>query len=74
MEEKIVRLKELEWGSPAMTLRDKNGDYNIYVDPRQSHYVQQSAYQHEIAHIDKQHFFQNDKSLQTLEDEADENI
>ena len=56
MDEKIIRLKQLESGVLAMTLRDKNGDYNVYIDPRHSHYVQKSAYDHEMAHIDKDHF------------------
>ena len=70
MEEKFMRYKNLEWSVPALTIRDKDGNYNIYVDPRQSYSTQKEACRHELNHIDKGHFDSN-KPLSELEDEAD---
>ncbi|MCL2474914.1 MAG: hypothetical protein FWF37_02110 [Chloroflexi bacterium] len=71
MEELIVRFKELEYGAAALTIRDKNGDYNVYLDPRVSASTRKAAYDHEIRHIQQGHF-DSLKSIRQKELEADE--
>lgn len=56
MDEVILRYRELPDRIDAMTVRDENADYNIYIDPRLSYDCQQDAISHEMQHIKRDDF------------------
>lgn len=51
MNEKIIRITVLPTQIRAMTTKDNNGDYNIYINSSMAFESQQKAYDHEIEHI-----------------------
>ena len=68
MDEKIIRVIDLPYGVKAMTVKDEEGDYNIYINARYSHDTQLIAYGHENDHIEKGHFY-SDRPVKELEEE-----
>ena len=69
MDNIIVRLISLPPGANAVTMLDSDGDYNVYIDDRLSAYSQRLAYDHELRHISRRHFYCG-KSVRRCESEA----
>lgn len=51
-----------------MTVKDEEGDYNVYLNGRYSPDAQAIAFRHEIDHIEKGHFY-DERSVKEKEDE-----
>lgn len=51
MEDIITRLASLPPGISGLTVRDRNGDYNIYINARLNRETQLQTYEHELHHI-----------------------
>lgn len=71
MESEILRLAPLPARINAVTVVDANGDFNIYVNSNLSFEEQRRAYDHELEHIRREHFF-TDKPVEECEREAGE--
>ena len=69
MDNIITRLIDLPDTVPGVTVLDENGDYNIYINARLSNDNRRIAFDHEIKHIKKSHFY-TDKSVEQCEREA----
>lgn len=53
----IIRLVDLPDTIHAVTRKDSEGDYNIYINARLSADLRVRAYWHEIEHIRRGHFY-----------------
>ena len=69
MESKILRLAPLPPRVNAVTVVDGNGDFNIYVNENLSIEARRAAYDHELEHIRREHFF-TDIPVEECEREA----
>lgn len=47
----IVRIIDLPYTVKGMTVKDANGDYNVYLNGRLSSEIRANAFRHEIIHI-----------------------
>jgi len=56
-ENAVVRFVRLPVTVRAVTIPSPNGFYNIYINSALSLSAQQSAYLHELKHIQKNHFY-----------------
>ncbi|MBQ0165352.1 MAG: hypothetical protein KBS75_09190 [Bacteroidales bacterium] len=70
MDAVIIRI--LENGLPlsvkGTTVKDENGDYNIYINGRISEEARVKALRHELQHIQKGHFY-DERPVKELEKE-----
>ena len=57
MNEIIIRYQDKPSGCKAVTATDENGDYNIYINSKLGIMEQEKAKQHELSHINKNHFY-----------------
>ena len=71
MDAVIIRIINLPYGVKGMTVKDAEGDYNIYLNGRYSSDVQADAFRHEVEHIRLGHFYQ-DRPVSEMEKEAEE--
>jgi len=53
----IVRIIDLPTPIKGVTVKDENGDYNIYLNGRLSGEAQAIAFRHEVEHIKQGHFY-----------------
>jgi len=53
----IIRLTDLPFQVKGLTVLDENGDYNIYLNPMYSHETQKEVLEHELGHIEENHFY-----------------
>lgn len=67
---RIVRLIDMPYGTKAVTALDGNGDYNVYINSRYDYETQKIAFEHEMIHINKNHFYSGGDVTQN-EREAD---
>lgn len=67
MEDVIVRLLDLS--VPGVTVLDSDGNYNVYINARLSIEGQKKTLAHELRHIKKDHFH-NEDSVSKCEKEA----
>jgi len=67
----IVRLVDFPESIPAVTRKDSEGDYNIYINAKLSADGRAAAFRHEIDHIRRGHFYQ-DGPVKEKEKEADD--
>lgn len=56
MDEIIKRVLDLPDGVYGLTVRDLEGDYNIYISSRMSYDRQLETYEHELEHIKRDDF------------------
>jgi hypothetical protein len=57
MDDVILRFVDMPTATKAMTVLDDDGNYNIYINDRLPYDARLEAYDHEIAHIKKGHFY-----------------
>lgn len=57
MDAVIMRLLDLPPGINGLTVKDDNGDYNIYINARISDSQRVRAFRHETEHIKLGHFY-----------------
>ena len=57
MDAVIVRIIDLPLGVKGMTVKDEEGDYNIYLNARYSPDIQAIAFRHEVKHIQNGDFY-----------------
>lgn len=69
MDEIIIRIVPLPEKINAATIPDENGDYNVYLSSRISEGRRRQALEHELRHIEKEHFYRS-ASVQEMESEA----
>lgn len=60
----ITRIVDLPLGVKGVTVKDDEGDYNIYLNARYSPDVQAKAFRHEVDHIKKEHFYDERRVLE----------
>lgn len=73
MEDIFVRYIALPRNVKAMTIKDHNDDYNIYLNHRLSETEQIYALTHELIHIREGDFF-SDKSVMEIEAKCEEEM
>lgn len=59
MGEIIIRYLSMPCSIEACTATDSNDDYNIYINSNLSFQEQEKAKQHELSHIQQNHFYSN---------------
>lgn len=67
MDAVIVRYLDMPVGVPGITVKDPEGDYNIFLNSRLCHDQQVLAFRHEIEHIKNGDFYSYE-SVQEIED------
>lgn len=73
MEDIFVRYYSLPIHIGAMTIKDGNDDYNIYINCKLSETEQIYALTHELIHIREGDFF-SDKSVMEIEAKCEEEM
>ena len=68
MREIIVRYIDLPLSIKGYTATDSEDDYNVYINCNLSSFAQQLALEHELRHIDRDHFY---RSTLVKQDEAE---
>ena len=66
----IIRLIDMPVSVHAVTRKDAEGDYNVYVNARLDADARAKAVRHELRHIVLGHFYEHDRTVAELEDEA----
>lgn len=61
MDAVIVRVIDLPFGVRGMTVKDEEGDYNIYLNGKYSPNIRAVAFRHEVDHIQSGDFYRDDK-------------
>lgn len=57
MDSIIIRIIDMPLSLRGATVKDENGDYNMYLNARLSDEERVKAYRHEIEHIRLGHFY-----------------
>lgn len=70
MDNYIVRIVKLPRSVRGFTIPDENGDYNIYLNERLSDADLIKAYDHEVEHIERGHFYDDTKTVAEKEAEV----
>lgn len=66
----FVRLIVLPKHINGVTVPNPDGTFEIYINANLCPKRQQEALQHELKHIKKDHFYDDVKSIETVENEA----
>ena len=66
MDAVIIRMIDLPHGVPGVTVKDEEGDYNIYINARLSADQRVIASQHELEHIQNGDFY-SEESVHDIE-------
>lgn len=53
----IIRVIDMPMSLRGATVKDENGDYNIYLNARYSEETRAAAFRHEVEHIRQGHFY-----------------
>lgn len=53
----IIRILDLPAAVRGVTVKDAEGDYNVYLNARMADEARVLAYRHEIDHIRRGHFY-----------------
>lgn len=69
LENIICRVVDLPHHIGGTTALDEDGNCNVYINARLSYEAARKAYQHELEHIKKKHFWSN-KPIHLIEKEA----
>jgi hypothetical protein len=64
---------DLPAGIKGLTLKDENGDYNIYINASISDDARVKAFRHEVEHIKKGDFIDESKIVYHIEKTISEN-
>jgi len=72
MDAVIVRLIDLPETIHAVTRKDAEGDYNIYINAKLSADARAAAFRHEVEHIRLGHFYA-ERPVRDLEREVEDN-
>lgn len=67
----IIRLVDMPEGVPAVTRKDAEGDYNLYINSRLSADARGEAFRHEIDHIRRGHFYDTERAVRDIEREVE---
>ena len=70
MDEIFVRLINFPYGVGGTTVTDNDGDYNVYINARESYNQQKETLNHELSHISHDHFYDG-RSVEEDESEAE---
>lgn len=57
MDKIIIRMLPLPGKVKGITVLDENCDYNVYINSVHAPDIQKQAVEHELRHIQKEHFF-----------------
>lgn len=68
MDAVIIRIIDLPWKVPGLTVKDEEGDYNVYINARLSPDRRAKAFRHEIEHIKNGDFY-SEESVQDIEEQ-----
>ena len=69
----IIRVEKLPASINGITIKDDNGDYNIYINSCICEDARANAFRHEIQHIRKGHFYSSD-DIRKIEAMAGNNL
>jgi hypothetical protein len=56
----IIRVQELPATIYGVTIKDNNGDYNVYINSCITEDARAEAFRHEVRHIREGHFYMID--------------
>lgn len=60
MDSMIIRVQELPATIYGVTIKDDNGDYNVYINSCITEDARAEAFRHEVRHIREGHFYMID--------------
>lgn len=69
MDAVIIRMIKLPWKVRGMTVKDAEGDFNVYINDRLSGEQRVEAFEHELDHIKHGHFY-TEKPVSVKEEET----
>lgn len=72
MPDVYIRYIELPWHINALTIPNCDATFDVYVNSCICQSRQQEAINHELAHIGRDHFYNDTSSIETIEIGADE--
>lgn len=67
MDAVIIRLIDLPAGTNGVTVKDENGDFNVYINARLSADARARAWRHEVGHIRRGDFYKTETPIEILE-------
>lgn len=67
----IIRLVDMPPSVHGVTIKDAEGDYNIYINARLNEEARVETYRHEMQHVLLGHFYQ-DRPVADMEKEAEQ--
>ena len=67
----IIRIIDMPEAVRGVTVKDAEGDYNIYLNARLADEARVKAYWHEMDHIRRGHFYQ-ERTVAEMEEEVEE--
>lgn len=67
----IIRLIDMPPSVHGVTIKDAEGDYNIYINARLNEEARVETYRHEMQHVLLGHFYQ-DRPVADMEKEAEQ--
>ena len=73
MEDVFVRLVTLPWNTPALTVVNDDDTFDVYINVRLPEELRTEAFRHEMEHIRKNHFY-NDDPVGLNEQEAGDQV
>lgn len=74
MEDYFVRTIKLPGSIKGITCPHEDGTYSVYINSDLSEGCTRKTLKHELNHIEKDHFYDDVKSIEAVEAEADDFI
>lgn len=60
MDAVIIRMIDLPYKVDGFTVKDSEGDYNVYINARHSDGKRVETFRHELDHIKRGHFYRSE--------------
>ncbi|MBQ8796161.1 MAG: hypothetical protein IJZ54_07030 [Clostridia bacterium] len=74
MENYYVRTVKLPGSVRGVTIPNDDGTFNVFINSSLSPECSNDTLNHELNHIKKDHFYEDTKSIEVVETEADDSI
>ncbi len=74
MEDYYVRTVKLPGSVRGVTIPNDDGTFNVFINSSLSPECSNDTLKHELNHIKKDHFYEDTKSIEAVETEADDFI
>lgn len=74
MEDFYIRTVKLPGSVRGVTIPNEDGTFNVFINSSLSPECSNDTLEHELNHIKKDHFYDDTKSIEAVETEADDFI